>query len=397
MRLEATHRLLGIASLSKGQNEFLELVETAWNPLVEYGSDVIEFALAKEPKTKMQETCAIIEQRPVYADHAVAGTDHAPQWSCTPTLGSWKPVRGSGTHKQGAEIDAIAKMETALSRDPVWQRAAGEYRKKTFRGYTAPGPFPLRSDLVPRGNVAERLAAAADRLGIPLDAPQLYGCLVNRQIRQQTGIDFDNSPLAQIGSAVAGWLVTQWIVENGHTRSHAALANAVLPRLGEMARFEGVYDAANLRRHMTQPFLLDAFQSVLASLVLFGPEGTAAELIGRLMATVDTEVIVGIAAGGDAISKFDAVERGIGEFDPKADYITLLQEFVQRIDKTMPGYDVARAGGLDHLPTFRATVTWRTWTGEGMAPSGKMARRMAAHAMLRQWRGTRPEAFSAQG
>lgn len=397
MRLEAAHRLLGVASLSKGQDEFIGLVETAWNPLVEYGSDVIEFALAKDPKTKFQETCAILKLQPAFADHAVAGTDHAPVWTCTLTLGAWKPTAGSATHKQGAEIDAIGKMEAALAKDPVWQRACGEYRKKTFRGYTAPGPFPLRCELVPRGNVAERLTAASGRLGIPLDVRQLHGCLVNRQIRQQTGIDFDNSPLAQIGSAVAGWLVAQWIVENGHTGSHATLANAVLPRLGEMARIEQLYDAANLRRHMTAPFMLDAFQSLLGSLVLFGPEGSAAELVGRLMATVDPEAIVGVPAGADGPSKFDAVERGIGEFDPKADYITLLQEFVQRVDRTMPEYDVARAGGPDHLPTIKATVKWRTWRGEGTAPSGKMARRMAAHAMLRQWRGTRPEVFSAQG
>lgn len=388
IRTEAAQRLLGVASLAKGQNDFVDFVEASWNPLVEYGSDIIEFAIAKDPKTKMQEIAHLLKIKPIYDGYVSTGTDHQPEWKCSLTVGRWGPVEGNGPFKKAAEFDACQRLESASAGDPLWRGAIRDYRAQKFVGYMSGGPWPLRYRGHLKPEIAERLLPIRDRLGLPLEVPQLYGCIINPHVRGKERVNFDNSPLAYVGSCVLAWAISSWIFTNGHSASHAILTNPLVARVSPRAEIEALYEAAGFIRHLTPPFREECFQAIVGSLALFGPEGSAMAFVRGLLDRIDVaEVLASPRGGRGLIVTLASVKDGIGPFTEKGDYITVLQEFAYALGKQGPYYEAGRDGGLDHSPTFKATVMFRTYAGVGIGRSIKAARGRAAHDLLSKLKG----------
>ena len=278
-------------------------------------------------------------------------------------------------------------MEEQLAGDRQWQAATRAHRRQTLRNYVDLGPWPLTCKL----SIDPRTRAILDDFSakhhIPLSSPQIYGCLINLQIRAEERINFTNAALAFAGSFAMRWIVSSRIVRSQVGTNHATLSNGLYVRLGSVSGISQLYQVLGLGAYASDSAVTEALQSLLASMILAEKTDAADRYIHGLMDSIPKEALVEFIPDGGVTGKLDLIVAGLGPFDPKGDYITLLQEFVQHFDKAPPIYETARAGGPDHAPTFRADVQWREFTGSSTASSAKAARREAAHDLLAKLKG----------
>ena len=94
-----------------------------------------------------------------------------------------------------------------LQDDARWQAATRTHRRQTFRNYVDLGPWPVVSkldlDLRTRGILLDYIGENS----IQVDPRQLYGCLINTQIRHEERVRFNNASLAYLGSFAMRWIV----------------------------------------------------------------------------------------------------------------------------------------------------------------------------------------------
>jgi ribonuclease-3 len=182
-----------------------------------------------------------------------------------------------------------------------------------------------------------------------------------------------NERLEFLGDAVLGLIAAHALydvspdAEEGElTRRRAAyvsanaIAERVLPtalddllRVGRGVRRGGLARGTNL--------ISDAFEAIVGSVFLDGGLEAAREVVWRMLGPPPA-----VAPQEDSAK-------------------TRLQERFQRLVGEVPRYDVHRAGGSDHAPTFVAVVTvFGVHFGEARGPSTKEATRLAAeHALVR--------------
>jgi ribonuclease-3 len=232
--------------------------------------------------------------------------------------------------------------------------------------------------------VAERLGALNERLGRPVDDPNLLGpALVHRSWCAEHAGWESNERLEFLGDAVLGIVVTDNLFRTypdltegelakvrASVVSAAALSEvAVELRLGEALLLGKGEDGSGGREKPS--ILADALEAVLGVVYIEGGRRRAAELVMRLLGERVAEAASG--PGGQ-------------------DYKTRLQELVARLYDGVPRYEVDDEGP-DHAKRFFARVLVAgELRGEGQGRSKKQAEQSAARDA---WERLRREPTSA--
>ena len=86
--------------------------------------------------------------------------------------------------------------------------------------------------------------------------------------------------------------------------------------------------------------------------------------------------------GGIEEARAFVARHPLGQEKQEENYISALQEYLQKQGLPLPAYSEIEKTGKDNAPTFRYVVTAQGKSGEGVGSSKHIAKQKAAKALL---------------
>lgn len=372
----AAYQLFAAITLEAGLAKAIDVIEDFFNPTDLIGDDVVDIIDLKHEKTLLQEVAQARGRKVEYTDYVRSGTDHEPCWSCSLKVGGMATIEAQGRNKTDAENTAARQALKLISVDPKWSAILAEIRHEANLALVRGGPYtllPAELIEVPWARNAGDIVRAAS--GIGFDDSAVVSCLVDKTARAVLGTQFDNEPLAFLGSAVVNATIALRAFEHGW--DIASTIRTALKRLptvtgtSDSARFAPGIDNRKDRR------ALEAAQA-LAALIVVQVGGDTAFGTINLLAARSMEEGVTREVANSGLSVLDEVSSA-----PRAgvSYAEALQRLTQHFGKELPEYRYVRSGP-DHDPKFKAILNWRAYTASATAGTKRDARDKAAFAFL---------------
>lgn len=186
--------------------------------------------------------------------------------------------------------------------------------------------------------------------------------------------EMQNESLEFVGDAVLGLSVVEQLFKKNPNASegdlslmkHRLVSRTVLAELaqelalGEFMRVGRGEEKTGGRRK--EAILADAVEAIIGAILLDSGYVPARAFVLKIM--------------GDRIQKATAVTS--------IDYKTLLQETLQADKRPAPIYNLVKAEGPDHEPTFYVEAVWDTGKAEAQGSSIKTAETRAANLALKE-------------
>lgn len=201
--------------------------------------------------------------------------------------------------------------------------------------------------------------------------------LLKRALTHRSAGEENFERLEFLGDSILNYLVSRELYDQHPEASEGELTrhrSALVKKesLAELARGIGLGDCFLLGEgerksggHRRESILADGMEALIGAVLLDGGWRAAQEMVLKLY---------------DGRFSLQVLHSKAVEKDPK----TRLQEYLQKLKKSLPRYEIVEVTGKDHAQHFKVTChcDLTDYTAEGEGSSRRMAEQEAAKAML---------------
>lgn len=186
--------------------------------------------------------------------------------------------------------------------------------------------------------------------------------------------NFNNERLELLGDAVLGLIVSEYLYKNKNANegTMAKMKSMIVsePILAKIARELGIGQYLMLSKgeelsggRDRESILGDAFEAVLGAIYLDSSFKEAKTFV---------------------LSHMKKIIDNVEEIEDILDYKTILQEYAQKVYKSIPVYKLTSERGPDHLKEFEITVELENEFGRAIAKNKKKAEQLSAKDLCKK-------------
>jgi PLD-like domain len=248
-KARACYRMLGMIAVEQGIEAAADVVEEFFNPTDLLGDDLVNVIDLKHSKMLLQEAVQGRGRSLSYGGYEHEGSAHEPVWRSVLRIGGVPEFRAEGKTKGEAETETAKAAIRWMWSDPAWRAILIDLRQRAADLVKRSGPWRVAPDMPSAGIVAEVGARFRADTGLDLPDTVVFPAFVDRKVRSEMRLGFDNQALAFIGAAIINGSVSMNSFRNG--RSIPDSLRQVWARLHEVLQVDGTWNLIPVERDYT--------------------------------------------------------------------------------------------------------------------------------------------------